>query len=720
MNYISVQAASDKFGISRRRVQKLCETNRIYGAQMISGVWVIPEAAEKPDDERLTMNIVSDNYLNLKTVCNLLSISLATGKNWLKLGKLIPVIHKGKTVLFEKNYIEKLKQDIQSGKNKSLKSRRNKKFISGNALYNSYVSEECTSTQEIQKLLEAVQKHHIELSNDTIKILLADCALHLFATKKSIPSGTQMLKKFLIGQISFGHYDSLIYDLLSKISSVDEFIEKNDILFNFEYMYQSGEDILGLMYISCKNIGSRKATGSYYTPTAVVKNLIKHLSFNGTEKLLDPCCGTGNFLLQLPATVSLDNIYGTDTDDISIKAARINLALKYDTADLQLLYKNISKSDYLTEYSKKDFDYIIGNPPWGYKYNDEEKNFLKKKYSAATGKNIESYDLFIEQAVRSLKRGGRLSFVLPEAVMNVKAHTPIRQIILDNSSIEYLDYLGNAFDSVQCPCIILQLKKTDRQMSTAGMKVNYGQKSYTIWTERDLSAEIFSFTMDDTEYTIFDKLKKTVNAEYLKGNADFALGIVTGNNKEYLSTEKTPGNEIILKGADIYKYHYRPAGNYITFRPESFQQTAPVSMYKAKEKLLYRFISSQMVFAYDDKQTLSLNSCNIVVPRIKNVKIKYVLAILNSRIAQFIYKKYFNSIKILRSHIESIPIPLVSAEEQEAIIKIIDKLINGCEPDYAAKLYEEADNIIFHFFGLNDSEIKYIREAVDGENKFLS
>ena len=37
----------------------------------------------------------------------------------------------------------------------------------------------------------------------------------------------------------------------------------------------------------------------------------------------------------------------------------------------------------------------------------------------------------------------------------------------------------------------------------------------------------------------------------------------------------------------------------------------------------------------------------------------YVLAILNSRIAQFIYKREFHSVKVLRSHIENIPIPLV-------------------------------------------------------------
>ena len=63
------------------------------------------------------MNSSSENYLNLNMVCDLLSISVATGKNWIKLGKLIPSDTKGKTFLFEKEYIENLKKDIKSGKN---------------------------------------------------------------------------------------------------------------------------------------------------------------------------------------------------------------------------------------------------------------------------------------------------------------------------------------------------------------------------------------------------------------------------------------------------------------------------------------------------------------------------------------------------------------------------------------------------------------------------
>ena len=53
MNYISVKAASEKWGISERRIQKLCEENRIDGTEKFGRAWMIPKDAEKPVDGRM-------------------------------------------------------------------------------------------------------------------------------------------------------------------------------------------------------------------------------------------------------------------------------------------------------------------------------------------------------------------------------------------------------------------------------------------------------------------------------------------------------------------------------------------------------------------------------------------------------------------------------------------------------------------------------------------
>ena len=48
MEYISVKAASDKYGVTPRWIQKLCEEGKIEGATKLegSGIWLIPKEAE--------------------------------------------------------------------------------------------------------------------------------------------------------------------------------------------------------------------------------------------------------------------------------------------------------------------------------------------------------------------------------------------------------------------------------------------------------------------------------------------------------------------------------------------------------------------------------------------------------------------------------------------------------------------------------------------------
>lgn len=52
LDYISVQQAADKWNISERRIQKLCEENRIDGAVRFGHAWAIPKDATKPTDPR--------------------------------------------------------------------------------------------------------------------------------------------------------------------------------------------------------------------------------------------------------------------------------------------------------------------------------------------------------------------------------------------------------------------------------------------------------------------------------------------------------------------------------------------------------------------------------------------------------------------------------------------------------------------------------------------
>lgn len=554
-----------------------------------------------------------------------------------------------------------------------------------------------------------------------LEALLAECALQLIVQREhlTVPVGTNLLVKYLQGEISINGYGFLIDDLITDKVEILLFAMRNPELFSKEYSYAESEDMLGALYLSCRKMSNRKATGSYYTPAAIANKIVKNLFGEGSADIgtvFDPCCGTGTFLLLLPGNITMEHIYGNDIDPIGVCITRINLALKFRITDRDILYGHITQKDYLTFDTKEYFDYIIGNPPWGYHFSEEEKEKLRGKYQCAAGKYIESYDVFTEQAVSNLNYGGVLSFLLPEAILNVRTHMQIREFLIKGNSIQYLEYLGDVFDKVQCPCIILQILHNHKPMDTLGMVVNDGKRVYTIQTRRGIQKDYFCFTTTDEEYGILQKIEHVPHRITLFDNARFALGIVTGDNKKFITKTKTEDNEMILKGVDLHKFRFTESDNYIMYKPEEFQQTAPAKYYRAPQKLLYRFICKHLVFAYDDKQTLSLNSCNVLIPEADGLEIKYILAILNSRIAQFYFQKNFHSVKVLRSHIEQIPIPMVGKAEQEEMIQIVDRLIMPAEDEDAAGDFEILDEKIANIYGLSQKEYATIKENVWDSN----
>lgn len=50
--YLSIREASDKWGVSQRRVNQYCAEGRIPGAERFGHSWAIPADAVKPTDPR--------------------------------------------------------------------------------------------------------------------------------------------------------------------------------------------------------------------------------------------------------------------------------------------------------------------------------------------------------------------------------------------------------------------------------------------------------------------------------------------------------------------------------------------------------------------------------------------------------------------------------------------------------------------------------------------
>ena len=64
MNYLSVAQTAEKWEMTPRRVQVLCNQGRIEGAQRVGNVWTIPETAEKPIDGRKKVTNITAPKIN--------------------------------------------------------------------------------------------------------------------------------------------------------------------------------------------------------------------------------------------------------------------------------------------------------------------------------------------------------------------------------------------------------------------------------------------------------------------------------------------------------------------------------------------------------------------------------------------------------------------------------------------------------------------------------
>ena len=142
----------------------------------------------------------------------------------------------------------------------------------------------------------------------------------------------------------------------------------------------------------------------------------------------------------------------------------------------------------------------------------------------------------------------------------------------------------------------------------------------------------------------------------MQGKAKWALGVVTGNNDRFCSDTQKEGYLPIYKGSDITKTGLKEPNTFISNDFSNFQQVAPLEMYHAKEKLIYKFISSDLCFYSDTHQRYILNSANLLIPFNLGISGEQLTILLNSEIMNWLFKKLFSTHKVLRGDLELLPI----------------------------------------------------------------
>lgn len=625
--------------------------------------------------------------LSVEDAASIIGVSTATIRNWVKAGYLSPTGQR--PLLFDEQEVLSLKSLIASGDVARLRARANKSTSDVTSIPMEYMGE--ASVAAIIEALAAIFDR--ERDRLSISALLFLAALRVLQLRGEVSSSS------FGNEIDINQFHSWKRKAVQQEIHEWFFAEKSVLdartykeLSRVLHVIPNG-DIIGLIYQALASEGEKSNKGSYYTPPDVVATSLGY-EVGVASSFLDPCCGTGQYLLCAAKTLQLrlEDIYGFDNDELATRIARINLLIAFPEADVR---PNVVCLDTITELATGEVfcstnhmlscaDFIATNPPWGAFKNRQLAVHLTNGI-----RSNEAFSLILAKSIKLLKDRGRLSFVLPESILKIRIHADIRELILTHTSILRISHLGRQFSDVFTPVIRLDLLK---EAPSESWQVTIENQGEVHKVEQGRFLRNSNFVLDanvtESEDSILERLYANESVT-LRGNADWALGIVTGNNKSFIKDEPQEKMEAIYKGSDICKFALKEPSSYLLFTPEKFQQVAKVELYRAPEKLIYKFISSKLVFAFDDRQRLTLNSANILIPRLPGISTKVALGFLNSNVFQYIFSKKFSTHKVLRGDLEMLPFPRMSEAEGAEIENIVDQILAGYDknPDLNRAIY---------------------------------
>ncbi len=634
-------------------------------------------------------------YVSIRETASILEVSSATVRNWIRHDYLRPE-GRSRGMRFRYDEVRDLEERIRNGALPRLMRRANKSGARGSFIPAEYLRDGTPrgSIEDALALMPEGKGGERGIFLMARPHVLRRTASHHNDPIRLIDEGFRIPgKRHLARELESWHRD------------LGRFRPGKEDLRYLEAELPDQRDLLGLLYQSLLREGAKARAGSYYTPAAIVDDIAGALAEPERKaRILDPCCGTGQFLLSfLRRTKDPDCLWGYDVDRVAVRIARINLMLEFSAHDFD---PHVYHADFLLGKPpavREGFDVVATNPPWGLHYGPRERARLKELFPDIG--SLESFSCILKRGIDTLKEGGRLSFLLPESIMHVKSHADIRDYILRTTRIEGIRRLGRVFSNVFTPVIRLDLLKGASSGKGGRGRCNGG----VVRQERFLknSGRVFDIDTSAEDAEVIDEIFGHRHVT-LKGRADWALGIVTGNNDALLRPGRGGGGwEPIWRGRNVEHYFPGEPESSIRFVPDRFQQAAPEWKYRSREKLIYRFISKRLVVAYDDAGRLTLNSANCILPKRGDYPAKAVLALFNSSLYQFLFQKRYASIKVLRGHLEGMPLPLWDDRVLEGLVRMADAVLER------RATMEEADDYIMKHYGLGDDRRRHILGAVE-------
>ncbi|HDL00982.1 MAG TPA: hypothetical protein ENH23_01955, partial [candidate division Zixibacteria bacterium] len=425
---------------------------------------------------------------------------------------------------------------------------------------------------------------------------------------------------------------------------------------------------------------------------------------------------------------------------------------------------------------KGGFDVVIANPPYmGFHGVDKHfKHQLQKQYVSTEGK-FDLYIPFIERSYTLMTENGYFVFICPTAFTKRDYGEKIRQFLRKNVRIkELIDFEHDQmFEGVTNYTGIFSFIKSRPVNCMFTYRTGFNNINVSIEQNKLTDAPwIFSSSSDA-------KLVEKIESLSIKLHeiAKISEGVVTGLNDLYLlnrNTIKTNGFEMkyfvsCYRGKEIDKYYVKN-NEELLFYPyiNLGNKTVPIDeaslkkecpqyykhlrnnidkinsrpyFVKSKKKWyelwnqrsLHNFsrikimtpeLSERNRFALADKNTFYGDTvCGIVInkERLQDIDYKLLLAILNSELIEWYYKKTtvpkaggFFIYKVM--FLKKLPIKIPPLTSQQRIISFVDQILSlkQAAPTTDTSTFErKIDKMVYKLYDLTEEEIAII----EGEKK---
>lgn len=405
------------------------------------------------------------------------------------------------------------------------------------------------------------------------------------------------------------------------------------------------------------------------------------------------------------------------------------------------------------------FDIIIGNPPFGAKLSNIEKNLFKEYYSDVHMRTPETYCYFISLAFKLVNPNGIVSYIVPNNMFFQNENEKTRSLLLFSHQLFRAINLGdNTFENADVPtCIFIAKSK-----GTENYEVEYSDyRKYNIkdivWNKdyESISTELiktvpsYVLGLSNVNIRIINEIKR--HGVLIDSIAEeMASGISSGGDKifrisaeesEELHLEKeilhkvlvgaeidnyliNDKNHVIIyttKDIDIYKHdniykYLLPHQVKLSGKRETVKGTLPWwclhwPRYKGlfeEPKIIMRQTSDSIRCVYDENGYYVLNSILVLKLNNQDYSYKYLATILNSTCIDFLYKNLTQEegrtfAEVKPANVRKLYIPKATVEEQSLLSILYDYLVFLKNPQQPEP-----------FISLNSMFIDLFEKIVDG------